>query len=242
MNIELRYFSGTGNSWRVMEICRSVFEAEGHNVAMREIKLEETVVPEADIVGFCLPVYAFGAPRLCRQYLNRLAAFAHKQRVFVLITAGDAEESGFSIRECERILRRKNTEIIYSTVIQMPINWTVSPVPPYPPTKKEAAGIIRSGVEKATQAAHDMLAGVETFHRFNYPKRYKKAKFYQEYVLFKYLGIYNRWRMFKVDDSCNGCQLCARMCPTRSISLVDQKPVWTSTCEQCMRCVNYCPQ
>jgi Pyruvate/2-oxoacid:ferredoxin oxidoreductase delta subunit len=174
--------------------------------------------------------------------LNRLQAFAHKQRVFVLITAGGADESGLSIRECEQLLRRKNTELIYSAVIQMPINWTVSPVPPYPPTKEEATGIISSGVEKATQAAYDMIAGVGKFHRFNYPKRYTKAKFYWEYVLFKYMGLQNLWRTFKVYDSCNGCQLCARMCPTHSINLIDQKPVWTSTCEQCMRCVNYCPQ
>ena len=242
MSIELRYFSGTGNSWRLMETCQSVFETEGYAVVMREVGLEETVLPEADIVGFCFPVYAFGIPRLCRRYLKGLAAFGTNQRVFVLISAGDAEESGMAVRECERILRKKNTTLVYSAVIQMPINWTVSPVPPYPPTKEKAADIIRLGVEKATQAAHDMAAGVEKFHRFNFPKRYTKAKFYWEYWMFKYLGVSNMWRMFKVYDSCSGCQVCALVCPTRSITLVNSKPVWASTCEQCMRCVNFCPQ
>lgn len=93
MNIELRYFSGTGNSWRLMETCRSVFEADGHAVALREIKLDETVISEADLVGFCFPVYAFGIPRLCRQYLKGLAAFETNQRVFVLQLSEAVHES-----------------------------------------------------------------------------------------------------------------------------------------------------
>lgn len=33
-----------------------------------------------------------------------------------------------------------------------------------------------------------------------------------------------------------------KICPADSIQIVDNKPKWVNTCEQCMRCVNYCPK
>ncbi len=242
MNIELRYFSGTGNSLRILETCRDVFISNGHMVKISEIALNKPNLPNSDLLGFCFPVYAFGIPRICRKYLKALNKFVTPQKVFVLITAGDSDESGFAVKECERILRKKNCDIIYTRVIQMPINWITSPVPPFPPSKAEALEIIRSGVEVATKSASELLAGIKNYHRFNYPKRYTRFRFYKDYWLFKYVGLQNMWRTFKVYDSCNGCRTCARICPTRSIQMINKKPVWTSTCEQCMRCVNFCPE
>jgi len=241
MNIELRYFTGTGNSWKILDTCKSVFQEAGHNVEIHEIKTTESDIPESDILGFCFPVYAFGIPRICRKYLKSIQKFNNRQKVFVIVTAGDSDESGFSLKESEQILRKKNCDIVYSGVIQMPINWTTSPIPPYPPSKEEAVEIIKAGVEQAKRMTHVILNGINKYHIFNYPKRYTRIRFYKDYWLFKHMGIQNLWRTFKVYDSCNGCELCSKICPTKSITIKEKKPVWTSTCEQCMRCVNFCP-
>lgn len=240
MKIELRYFTGTGNSLKVLKTCKEVFIENKHLVNLSAIKINEQI-DSADIVGFFFPVYAFGIPRICRKYLNKLQPFEHKQKAFVLVTAGDSDESGFSINEATKILKNKNCSIIYTGVVQMPINWTTSPQPPFPPDKEEAKLIIEKGVSLAKSMALEIIAGTNKFHRFNYPKRYGKFKFYYDYLMFKYLGITNLWRNFSVYEDCTGCGICAKTCPTASIKIVDKKPVWTSTCEQCMRCVNFCP-
>lgn len=242
MKIELRYFTGTGNSWKVMDTCKSVFLKEGHHIEMLEVKASESFIRTADILGLCFPVYAFGIPRICRNYLKSLKRFETKQKVFVIITAGDADESGFAISECRRILNSKNCDIFYSGIIQMPINWTTSPKPPFPPSKDEAKKIIENGVVEAKMVAGEIISGLQKQHNFNFPKRYSVVKFFWDYWSFKYLGIQNMWRMFKVYDSCTGCGTCEKICPTNSIVLTHGKPIWSATCEQCMRCVNFCPR
>lgn len=242
MNIELRYFTGTGNSIKVLKTCEDIFTESGKTVNISMISNAETVLPECDLIGFFFPVYAFAIPRICRKYLNAVKRFKKPQKVFVLITAGDADESGFAINECLNILSKKNGKMVYSGVIEMPINWTCSPHPPYPPTKEEALESIEKGVLQTRKIAREIVNEIPGFHRFNFPGRYSKLRFYWDYWLFKYMGVQYLWRQFKVYDTCNGCQLCAKICPTKSITIVGDKPLWKNTCEQCMRCVNFCPR
>ncbi len=241
MKVELRYFTGTGNSVKVLNTCKEVFDRNNHETTISEIDINHTNLGNSEIIGFCFPVYAFGIPRICRKYLKSIPKFNHRQKVFVLITAGDSNEAGFSISECEKILKKKNCEIIYSGVIQMPINWTTSSVPPFPPSRDEASVVINNGVEQAKLMTYDIINGIRKQHIFNYPKRYSKFRFYTDYWLFKNMGLQNLWRTFRVYDTCNGCHLCSKICPTNSIGIKNKRPVWTSSCEQCMRCVNFCP-
>ncbi len=239
MKFVLKYFTGTGNSLKILDTCKEAFIAKSHVASISAIKVGQQLPQDADVIGFCFPVYAFGIPRICRQYLKELNRFKKQQDVFVLISAGDADEAGLAFRNCEKILTKKNCRVIYSAVVQMPVNWIIFE---NTPSEKEAEAIIQKGVEFIYQVACDILNGVQKFHQFNYPKRYSKFGFYKDYFLFKYLGIYNLWRMFKTYDSCNGCQLCSKICPTNSIVMVNNRPTWTYKCEQCMRCVNFCPK
>ena len=50
-------------------------------------------------------------------------------------------------------------------------------------------------------------------------------------------------KRFSVENTCNGCGLCARMCPIGAIHMQNEKPVWVRKhCTQCMSCINRCPQ
>ena len=241
MNIELRYFTGTGNSLKVLKDCETIFSDSGYSTTLSKISKEETAIAQSDLLGFCFPVYAFGIPRICSKYLKGLKKFQERQKAFIIITAGDSDEAGFSVNQCSKILRKKNCEIVYSAVVQMPINWTTSPKPPFPPPKEESMEIIEKAEKQTHEIALDLLSGNSKHHQFNYPQRYSRPKFYYDYFMFKHLGLQFMWRSFEVYPSCNGCQVCAQVCPTNSISMLDKKPVWSKTCEQCMRCVNFCP-
>ncbi|MFA7230521.1 MAG: EFR1 family ferrodoxin, partial [Victivallaceae bacterium] len=48
---------------------------------------------------------------------------------------------------------------------------------------------------------------------------------------------------FQVNVRCNSCGICSRVCPSGNIELAnDGKPTWGNNCEQCMACIQWCPQ
>jgi len=239
MNIELLYFSGTGNSSKILNTCKNVFVQNGCDVTLSSVVDKPNINQDADVIGFSFPVYAFGIPRICRKYLSVLPKFKSPVKAFVIITAGNSQEAGFSVKESAKLLKKRGVDLIYTKVIEMPANWTVVM---NPPTKEEAQSMIDDGITEAMGVVQDILNGVTRHHTFNYPPTYSIFGFYRDYYLFKWLGLSNYWREFRVDETCDGCGLCQELCPTNSIQMVNDKPEWSKTCEQCMRCVNYCSQ
>jgi ferredoxin len=47
---------------------------------------------------------------------------------------------------------------------------------------------------------------------------------------------------FWVEANCNSCGLCAKVCPAGNIRMENGHPVWQNHCEQCLACLQWCPQ
>jgi len=47
---------------------------------------------------------------------------------------------------------------------------------------------------------------------------------------------------FWVDTRCNKCGLCIQLCPSKNVSMQDDKLSWQNHCEQCLACIQWCPQ
>lgn len=106
MHVELRYFSGTGNSHKILSTCNDVFMQNNRETSFHSITEAKELNQSADIVGFCFPVYAFGLPRICRKYLSKLPSFNKPTNAFLLITAGASDETGFSVNEGRSFLKK----------------------------------------------------------------------------------------------------------------------------------------
>ena len=47
---------------------------------------------------------------------------------------------------------------------------------------------------------------------------------------------------FWIDEKCNNCELCQKICPVGNIDMSHGNPIWNSQCEQCFACLQWCPQ
>jgi ferredoxin len=47
---------------------------------------------------------------------------------------------------------------------------------------------------------------------------------------------------FWVNEKCNGCEMCAKVCPVDNIKMNGEKPIWQHQCQQCLACLHWCPQ
>ncbi|KKN39208.1 hypothetical protein LCGC14_0745920, partial [marine sediment metagenome] len=44
------------------------------------------------------------------------------------------------------------------------------------------------------------------------------------------------------DDNCTNCGICKDVCPVNNIILIDGRPQWQHRCQQCLACINFCPE
>jgi ferredoxin len=80
-----------------------------------------------------------------------------------------------------------------------------------------------------------------------------KREYVKEAGLLKKLGTsYSLWyfnkflygkmpEKFTVEDTCNGCKICEKVCPVDNIT-VEGKPAFNNHCDNCFACTHHCPQ
>ena len=238
MKISIRYFSGTGNTWRIAASCVSAFEAAGCQTDFASILRGGPPDPAADSAGFYFPVYSLDLPRIAVSFLRELPRPEKTIPALLMITGGSADNCGWAVDSGVRLLSEKGYDVRIGDLIQMPDNWAPFHSAPDP---ERSAVLVDQGVAKAETLAQQFLGGERRIKPISL-RRFGPVGSALMRVLFHRRGINKIWSFFRVNDRCTGCGICARACPTGSIILRDGKPVWSATCEQCMRCFSYCPR
>jgi ferredoxin len=237
MKASVRYFSGTGNSWRIASVCAERLQAAGYETDVHSVVSGRPADPAAERACFCFPVHALDLPRNVPPYLRGMPTAENPTPAMLLVTGGDPDNCGWALASGERMLADRGYRVQIADLIPMPNNWT-----PFhsAPGRGEAERMIARGVEQTEDRIRRFLVG-ESWKKPIVLRKFGPAGSMAVRTLFHARGVYKLWMFFKVAPSCNGCGLCARICPTGSIRLEGGKPVWSGGCVQCMRCFNFCP-
>lgn len=223
------YFSGTGNSkWVAEELARRTGDEVQSIAALQKDGSVSVYANCGSRIGVVFPIYAWGAPLIVERFCKSLTMMEGVY-AYAVCTCGD--EAGLALKRLKKMF-----DFRAAWSVAMPNNYVISfdlDTPEQEAKKVEAA----SG--KLESIAKSILAG-ESVYEVN---EGAGARMKTGFIRPMFNTFARSTRSFSVDDNCNSCGLCERICPIDAIELQNGRPVWVKKhCTQCLGCINRCPQ
>lgn len=223
------YFSGTGNSkWVAEELARRTGD-EAQNIAPLLKNGPTAIIAESGTrIGLVFPIYAWGAPLIVERFCKGIS-LASGAYAYAVCTCGD---------EAGRAMRRLKKLFAYQSAfsIAMPNNYVVGFDVDSPELEQKKIAAAREKI--------DLIAQSVLSHTSVYAVHEGTGAGLKTTLVRPMFNSFARaTKGFTVDETCNACGLCARICPIGAIEMKDSRPVWVKKhCTQCLGCINRCPK
>ncbi len=232
MPTRIYYFSGTGNSLYVARmLAKGLGEAEV--VPIPQAILQPPAAP-AERIGFVFPVYMWGMPLIVERFCRGIQADSSAY-CFGVVTCGGS--AGGTLAQLEQTLASRNLTLAFGAVVQMPGNYTPLYGAPSETTQRKL-------FNQATLRLNAILEDLHASRR----GQVDRGSWFGRTVMSGFVYRFGSRHLaagdvkFFADERCNSCGLCAKVCPVGNITLQNGKPAWQHRCEQCMACLQWCPQ
>lgn len=247
------YFSATGNSLALAKEYAKNLNAELCNITsvLNNLSNDQKIETDANVVGLISPVYFFGLPKIVCTFLEKLVIKSKNPYVFAVVTYGGFK--GGALNQIAGYLLKNNVKLNYGGAV----NTVGTYIKMYDIDSEK----IDEKLVKANLKAEKLLTEIKAQkHKIVSPKIDFVSKFMYE----KYLKeCENNARNFVVDNSCIGCGLCSKLCPTQNIkaaagaqvfspceaenetaerAVTFFRPGFSNKCQQCFACVHWCPK
>lgn len=246
MSTEIYYFSGTGNSLFAAR------ELQGRIPCSRLIPIaglldKHDIRTNGRCIGIVFPVHALTIPIAVKRFIKN-TDISSAEYIFAVATRYGTVFRGFE--KVDRLLKKKNKRLDSHFILNMCSN---------EPRHKGYNVPSESDVlscEKVVLEKLDLIRDIVTTRGIS---REKDTEYFVEsasnpvlgYLIEKvvvflmdiaeYFGGVN---YFYYDDKCIGCGTCEKVCLSKKIKMVEQRPTWQKNilCYMCFACLNYCPQ
>ena len=220
------YFSGTGNCLKLSkDIAKELPDCEIVSMAKHE---SYTLNGEYECVGFVYPTYFSGIPIKVNRFLSNFN-FPENKVPYIFVIASCGAFAGNALAQVSDLLKQRGQKPDYGNKIKMVSNYVIA----YDvgknvdkKTKKSDAATL-SIIEDIQMKKIKPIGRINSLLRMYYNRQVKI--------------IPTTDKDYTVSDDCVSCAICKEICPVNNIELTAGKPVFKHYCEQCMACIQYCP-
>lgn len=237
MKTNIYYFSATGNSLNFSKKLAREINAQ-KLIAISEIVINETVQCDAECIGIVCPVFAWGVPRIVREFLEKLQLTGNPYIFAVVSCVGIP---GATLKVIQRILQQKKSDLNAGFVVKAPCSSLA---------KKNLLDdiiIILDRKRKSLKSGEERLneiAGAINKQEKHKPETSSLPANYFGSIFHECGTDYFKKasKDFEVNDKCRGCGICVRVCPRGNINLRAGTPEFSGNCEFCHACIQWCPE
>ncbi|HNX52579.1 MAG TPA: EFR1 family ferrodoxin, partial [Pontiellaceae bacterium] len=230
MKTIIYWFSGTGNS---LAAAKTLAKQCGDTELIPMAKALRNPPASAERIGLVFPVYAFCPPALVARFVEKLNA-APGAYIFAVVTY--AGTPGGTLAVLRKLLKKRGLDLASSWGVKMPENYPPFGGAPSPEKQQAVNDVAAERIKKiaaelqmSPRGRHDEIKTLwKIVSRLIYPLFRKRAA--------------RADRSFRADEKCNGCCICAQVCPVNNVAMLDGHPSWLGHCEQCYACFHWCPQ
>jgi ferredoxin len=219
------YFTATGNSLAVAKrICSNV---EGKLVSIPQIVNSDNLHYKDDAIGIVFPIYGFSAPKIVRRFLDK--AKLEADYTFAIGTYGNLP--GATMPNVQKLAQNNGYRFDYTNTLLMVDNYL-----PMFEMEDQAEKLPAKKTDENLAKIVDDIAG----------RRHAQAG--ASLALKAFTALLNTVHSFDsiskkytVNNDCNKCGTCAKVCPVKNITITD-KVCFGDNCQACFACLHNCPK
>lgn len=230
MSVEIYYFSGTGNSFIV---ARDIAVKTNANLIPIASQIEKKVItPNANTIGIVFPVYYGDIPLIIKRFAEKLDNISCKY-IFAVCTYGGG--TGDSLKTLSRIIHSRGGELSAQYGVHMPQNAFYKSLENHEKIfkkwKKKLEIISKNiSIQKKGILLSDLLLWLILFPFNKVVKPFTKRGLANLSDSSSHMPIeeliHLADRSYSTSEKCNGCGICAEVCPVHNIKIIDDRPVW----------------
>ena len=248
MSTEIYYFSGTGNSLHVArELQQRLPEARLTSIV--HVLHNGPARTSADTIGLVFPNFCLSIPIPLHHFLEKIDLTSARY-IFAVCTRGGSPSQAFDY--INELLKNQGKRLNAQMNVTMPWN--------HPTGKENLTG--QNSPERISRLESVLLQKLADFCPYiaaredHFPKDTdvemklpSVAKVFDRLVTksFNYKSheyMYQNVVHFTSDAKCKGCGVCAKVCLSGKIDIIDDHPAWNKDvpCYACFACINFCSQ
>ena len=233
METTIYFFTGTGNSLKIARALAGKLK-DSEIIPIAKIWQMENIDSTTEKVGFIFPLYYSGLPKIVHDFINKLDLSKSNYLFTAITSAGDINEQ--PLQQLNKILLTKGKILNAGFYITMPSNYIIG----YEvPSEESQKAFFEKAIKQVESISEIIKSEKENLNQDIFKQDVRRSE-----------GINKEFRdevntsdkSFYADDNCTSCGICEEVCPVNNIIIVEGKPEWQHKCQQCLACINFCPE